>query len=192
VLEEVLQPGSLGAVERELVEAARVDKGDPGRFVGAADGATGLAGGEADVELLADLSVGVGDDVARVAVDADQARHLDVDACLFLDLAHHAGRQGLAELERAAGQRPRAGVRALDHQDVAGVVEDDRRRRHDQGVWGRRCGVVEVVDTAAMPSRYRRRLLPHSVERLAVGGDHRVVLVLAQVPYRGAEGVHTP
>jgi hypothetical protein len=58
---------------------------------------------EADGEFLADLAVDEGDDVVGVAVDADQAGDLHVDAGLLLDLADDGLGDGFADLLGSAG-----------------------------------------------------------------------------------------
>ena len=53
---------------------------------------------------------------------------------------------GLAEVDRAAGERPVDVVGAADQQDVAGVVGDDHVDGRDEAVGLRRLGGVVVVD----------------------------------------------
>lgn len=79
-----------GVVDGDVVELGGVDEPDLGGLVADGDGAAGDAAEVGDVELLADLAVGVGDDVGGVGVDAEQPGQLDVQAGFFLDFADDA------------------------------------------------------------------------------------------------------
>jgi hypothetical protein len=63
LFQEVLEPESLGVVHRQLLDFFGRHEPEFGGLVGDCQLAAGDAGGEADVELAADLAVGVGDDV---------------------------------------------------------------------------------------------------------------------------------
>lgn len=101
------------------VQGGEVVAGDPvdlAGLVARAQFAPQQLGAEADRELLADLAVGVRDDVGGVGVDADDGGGLDVDAGLFLDLAHHGVADGLADVLGPAGDGVEVVVRAPDHE----------------------------------------------------------------------------
>ena len=63
LFQEVLEPEPLGVVHRQLLDLFRRHEPEFGGLVGDSQLTAGDAGGEADVELPADLAVGVGDDV---------------------------------------------------------------------------------------------------------------------------------
>jgi hypothetical protein len=111
-----------------------------------------LAGEQAaeqdDLVLLADLAVGVGDDVTRVGVNAEQPGHLDRDAGLLERLAHSALGDGLSELLLAYGDRPLAGVAAPLEQHAAALVDGQDPGCGDEAVRPRRGRVVQVLDTS--------------------------------------------
>ena len=95
--------------------------------------------------VLADLAVVVGDDVAGVGVDADQAVDLDVEAGFLADLADGGFGAGFPDLLSAAGDGPQVVVGALDHQHSARVIEDDGGDGHDETGGPRGGGIVVVV-----------------------------------------------
>jgi len=84
--------------------------------------------------------------VVWVRVDADQALGLDLEAGLLPDLADDGPGDGLADLHRAAGDRPQLVVAAAVQQDPAVLVDDDRGGPGDERVGAGRVGVVVVVD----------------------------------------------
>ena len=141
---EVLEPESLGVVHRQLLDLFRRHEPEFGGLVGDLHLAAGDAGGETDVELAAHLAVGVGDDVFRVGVGADQAGDFNVEAGLFLDFTNGRAWQGIGEVHAAAGQRPQVVVAAALEEDAPVVVGDDGGRGHDHAV-RLGCGWVVVV-----------------------------------------------
>lgn len=95
MFQEVLEPEALGVVHRQLRDLFWRYEPEFGGLVRDLQLATGDACGEADAELAADLAVGVGDDVLRVVVGADEAGDLYVEAGLFLDFADGCAGQGV-------------------------------------------------------------------------------------------------
>jgi hypothetical protein len=59
-------------VHREVVQFALCHESQLGRLTADGKVAAGDLGGVADVELTTDLAVGVGDDVPRIGIGADQ------------------------------------------------------------------------------------------------------------------------
>ena len=145
LLESVLDAELDGGVDVQLVQTVGFDPvhllGLAARRERAADG----AGAEAEGELLADLAVVVGDDVAGVGVDANQAGDLDVEPGFLADLADGGFGAGLADLLSPAGDGPQVIVGALDQQHSARVVEDDGGDGHDETVGPRGGRIVIVV-----------------------------------------------
>src|SRR5690242_8823623 len=79
----------------------------------------------ADRELLANLAVVVGEDVSGVAVDADNACDLDIEAGLFAGLTDRALGNGLTELHLPARERPHLIVSSALKHDPVVIVDDD-------------------------------------------------------------------
>src|SRR5262245_2477233 len=102
------------------------------RLVGVPEGPANCLGGQADVELLAYFTIGVGDDVPGIGVDAYQSRDLNIESGLLANLAHSALGDRLAELQSAPGQRPVAAVGSAKHKHSASIVGDDRRSGHGE------------------------------------------------------------
>ena len=89
----------------------------------------------------------VGDDVAGIGVDADQAGDLHGDAGLLGGLPDRRISRALARIDVPAGQFPVAGVTAAHQQHPAGDVAD--RSESARGDKGRRGGVWLMVILAA-------------------------------------------
>src|SRR5687768_11922049 len=115
------------------------------RLVAATESAADWSAVEDDRELLADFSVVIGDDVARVRVDATDTGDLHRDAGFLLNLADCCLSGGLADVLCSAGHRPEAVIRTLDHQELSVVVSDDGGNCHDQAVRFRSLWVIEVI-----------------------------------------------
>lgn len=121
-------------VDVVVVQVGRLHEADAVRLVvdrgGSADGAADVG----VLVLLADLAVGVGDDVLRVGVDAEETGDLGDDAGLLQTLADGALGRGLADVLGSAGERPLAGVAAALEEDGAGLVDDEEVAGRDEGV----------------------------------------------------------
>jgi hypothetical protein len=104
------------------VQAVQFGDGEPADVAGLVVG-LGLAADRAAQEdhlvFLADLAVGVGDDVAGIGVDAQDASHLDGDAGLFAGLPDSAFGDGLAKFLLPHRDGPLAGIAAALEQDPA-------------------------------------------------------------------------
>ena len=85
----------------------------------------------------------------------DDAGDRALDPGLLERLADRGLGDGLAEVDRAAGDGPVAVVGAADQQDLACVVDDDHVDGRDEAVGLRRLGGVVVVD----PLRAHQRIL---------------------------------
>lgn len=90
------------------------------------------AHGQHDGELLPDLAVArIQDHVPGVLVNSRDASDRTLDPGLLKGLADCRLGERLAEVDRAAGERPVAVVGAADHQDLARIVNGGKTR--DQG-----------------------------------------------------------
>ncbi len=99
------------------------------RLVTGAEFSRDRATREAHRELLADLTVGVLNDVARVAVDANEPGDVDFNARLFKHLTTATVSDSFAGLHGAAGNGPETVVSALDEQNSIHVVDNYGGRR---------------------------------------------------------------
>src|ERR1700730_7801576 len=89
--------------------------------------------GEADRELLAHLAVVVGEDVARVGVDADYPFWFHSESGLLLHFPGNRLGDALADVHDPSGQRPPAVVASALEQDASLFVGHDRRSaRHER------------------------------------------------------------
>lgn len=88
--------------------------------------ATDNPASQADVELLADLAAGGGEDVLGVRVDANDPLRLDSKAGLLANPADDRLGDGLAPISSCRRAAPQLVVRAPLQQDLACVVDHDR------------------------------------------------------------------
>src|SRR2546423_2920515 len=102
--------------------------------------------------LLARFAIGVGDDVVRVRVNAEEASDLGLHAGFLFSFTNSAFSSALTKLLLAARDCPLARIASLDEQDLAGLVDDQEvgRRHEGVGCWSRR--VVVVLSPAHVDS----------------------------------------
>ena len=86
-------------------------------------------GVKAHRQLLIDaLPVGVGQDMARVAVNPGKPGDCNDDARLFGHFSSHRGGGGLPDFDSAPGQLPVPIVDTTHEQDLISVISDERER----------------------------------------------------------------
>jgi hypothetical protein len=96
---------------------------------------------------MADFAVGEGDDMFGSLWMLMWAGDLDGNAGFLLDFAADGPRDGFADLLGAAGDGVEVAVGAPDHEELAGVVADERGDGGDDAVGRRDGGVAAVVDS---------------------------------------------
>src|SRR4051794_29526688 len=104
------------------------------RFLTCREVSTDDPGQKADGELLTHLAVVVGENMLRVAIGADDAGDLAVEAGLLLDLAFGALADGLTQLHLAAGQGPSVVVAPAVKQHPPVTIYDNGGCGRNQGV----------------------------------------------------------
>src|SRR6266545_5553913 len=147
-LKVVPDPYADGLVHVEIVDLLRREEGHLRGLLAHPQRAGDDPAREADGELLADLTVVVGEHVPWVGVHPDDVLGLDLEARLLTDLADDRLADALADVHDAPGQSPAGVVAAPLQQDLALIVDDDRGGSRHQRVGPRRVRVVVVVDPA--------------------------------------------
>ncbi len=113
-------------------EARNLPGGDPASFLGLGAVLAWMSaehlGVEADGELLSDLAVVVGHDVAGVGVDAHEPGQSDDEAGLFADLTDGRVSDGLPEVHTTAWHGPIVAIDLVNEQEpgLLGSVSPDK------------------------------------------------------------------